>query len=88
MILNDFECRSCGNIEERVESFNVEIAKCPKCGGVARKIITIGGIITDENARWLPSVIHQCKPDYDKTPVETRSALKNYLSEHGLCWTG
>lgn len=89
MPLYSFECSKCGTVKDKV----FKIADCPKtikckCGGRARKIVTVGGIITDNNALWLPSVVQQMKPDYDKKPVETRLELKNYLSEHGLCWTG
>lgn len=90
MPLYSYECSHCGNIEEEI----FKIDSCPKsikcvvCGERAGKIITIGGIITDNNALWLPSVVHQMKPDYEKQPIETRLELKNYLSSHGLIWTG
>ena len=89
MPLYSFECPHCGNIKEEI----FKIDNCPKsikckCGGRARKIITVGGIITDNNALWLPSVVEQMRPDYDKQPIETRTELKGYLKNNGLIWTG
>lgn len=90
MPIYSFKCPSCGKETEKI----FKIASCPQsikcdCGkDKAKKIITIGGIITDENALWLPSVVEQCKPDYDKRPVETRTELKKYLKDNGLIFTG
>lgn len=90
MPIYTFECPKCGKVAERI----YHIDKCPKavlcdCGKKAKKIITFGGgIRTDSNAMWLPSVVEQMKPDYETQPVETRTQFKNYLDSHGLVWTG
>lgn len=87
--LYDFFCDNCNKTIEQV----YHIEACPKsiectCGRQARKIITIGGIQTDRNVPWLPSVIDQLKPDYDTRPVETRTEFKHYLKDNGLVWIG
>ena len=91
MPIYQYECTNCKKIRDKffhVKDFPKSI-KCSNCGEHAKKIITAGGgIITDNNALWLPSVIDQMKPDYETQPVETRQEFKRYLSSHGLVWTG
>ena len=42
MILYDFYCQQCDLVDEiLVKSSEVETQPCPKCGGVAKKILTM-----------------------------------------------
>lgn len=91
MPLYEFFCEKCNATQEEI----FKIADCPThvkckdCGNRAKKIISArGSIVTDNNALWLPSVVEQMKPDYDKRPIETRGGLKKYLKDNGLIWTG
>ena len=87
--LYSYECPSCEQTTDKV----FKIADCPKsieckCGKRAKKIIVIGGLQTDGNVPWLASTVEQMRPDYDTRPIETRTALKKYLKDNGLIWTG
>lgn len=57
-ILSDFECRRCLSITEKLCDYEQKTLTCPKCGGKAKRIISVGRkFISDENAPWLKSVL-------------------------------
>ena len=86
----EYECEKCQKVHEEIRRIadRDEEVIC-ECGGRAKKIISAkGAIFTDGNVIWMPSVVDQMKPDYDKRPIETRTELKSYLKDNGLIWTG
>lgn len=66
----DFECQKCGDIAEHVYRIAdcPEELRCDRCGGTAKKIISIGGQnIFREEAPWLNSVLEVVDKDPSKT---------------------
>jgi len=56
-ILADFECKKCKRIEEHYVGAQQKTVKC-KCGGMAKKIITLPGVyVNHENPSWMSSVL-------------------------------
>jgi len=50
---------------------------------MAKKILSRGAVLTDDNVSWLPSAIKVLQPDYER-PIETREEYKKYLKDHNL----
>jgi putative FmdB family regulatory protein len=79
----DFKCR-CQKVTE--ETFKISecprTIECPVCGRRAKKIITCGFSLRDNDVPWLESA-KQTLPN-DAKPIETRSGLNKYLKQKGL----
>ena len=57
MILADYECKKCRTVEEHLVDAEQKTVKC-KCGGKAKKIITLPGVyVNHENPSWIKGVI-------------------------------
>jgi putative FmdB family regulatory protein len=91
MPLYEFDCPSCGNIQEEA----YRIADCPnkvecdQCGKWAVKVIAVGhgGIQEDSDVPWLESAIMTLQPEHEK-PIETRGEYKRYLKERNIIACG
>ena len=61
MPVYDFECQSCGHIQERVVPVSKcnRLIKCCKCEGKAKHIITMSGVHlgNDDTQGWIKSVL-------------------------------
>lgn len=89
MPIYTYEC-SCGHIFDEI--FHVadrpDTMTCPKCEGVAGRIISPhGAILTDGDVKWLDSACKTLLRDGDP-PITTRTEYKRYLKDHGLIAVG
>ena len=50
---------------------------------MAKKILSRGTVLTDDNVSWLPSAVKVLQPDYER-PIETRKEYEKYLKNKGL----
>jgi putative FmdB family regulatory protein len=57
MPLYDFQCRDCKEIFERFAKQEDRSRLCNKCGGVSKRIVSIGRSAYREDAPWLESVL-------------------------------
>ena len=90
MILFDFECTECNHrFEAVVRDASVAKVDCKKCGKVAEKIPTFGGIQCDSavDVKWLGSACKTLLPDGHK-PIESRGEYKRYLKDHNIMERG
>ena len=69
-MLSDFECPSCGTIEEHLLERGTDAVVC-ECGGEARRIVTFGRTVFREDAPWLRSVLEVVAKD-SKIPETNR----------------
>lgn len=83
MPIYEYAC-DCGVTHEKV--FKVsdfpKTVKC-SCGKRARKILSRGAIMTDNDVPWLPSAVEALQPSWEK-PITTRSEYTRYLKEKGI----
>ena len=85
MILFDFKCK-CGNVFEAiVRDASVESVGCKKCGELAEKVPSFGGIQCDSavDVKWLGDACKTLLPD-DHKPIESRGEYKQYLKSHNI----
>lgn len=77
MILFDYECGKCGEVFERhVAAEDQAPQPCPKCGGQARRIISLGASnLLREDAPWIRSVLEVVAKDSSKP--HTREFFSN-----------
>ena len=88
MPVYEWYCKHCLKVTERM----FRVSECPDqikcaCGKIAKKILSRGAVLTDDNVSWLPSAIKVLQPDYER-PIETREEYKKYLKDHNLECTG
>ena len=89
-ILADFECKKCKKIEEHYVGAQQKTVKC-KCGGMAKKIITLPGVYVNyENPSWMSSVLDVVDKE-DKRPhvqefikFPTRENYKRWMKEEKI----
>ena len=88
--LYDFECRTCGKVEERLTDHCQYIAVC-ECGGTQDRIISASGVYTGNlDAPWLRSVLDVVDKDsraphvleFRKNP--NRETYKAWMKGEGL----
>ena len=84
MPIYEFKCKQCQRITERI----FRVSECPgrikcACGKMAKKILSRGTVLTDDNVSWLPSAVKVLQPDYER-PIETRKEYEKYLKNKGL----
>ena len=80
----DYSCQ-CGNIEEKMESSDVDIIKCSKCGANAKKIISVSGVHTaNQDSVWVRSVREVVEKNSGKPHCE--EFLKNPTRENYNRW--
>ena len=85
MPLYDFECTNCGNIDERIEHYDVDTAPCSKCSCKAKRIISVNGPnCANEDAGWLSSVLEVVDKESDLP--HTREFLKNPTRSNYKAW--
>ena len=86
-MLYEYECK-CGAVHEKV--FKVtnfpNTIKC-ECGGMARKIISLGAIRTDGDVGWMESASKNLVK-HGERPVTTRTEYRNYLKNNNLTAIG
>ncbi len=96
-MLYDYECDNCNHQEEKTYSMSSfpDVISCPKCNGVAKKVITLGhGGIKKESPVWLDDSVRTALQDSERLelgldkPIETRKELQDHLDKHGLIATG
>jgi len=91
MPVYEYECTKCKSIQECIRHIDERPKQvvCEKCGGVAVRILSPGGIQCDSagDISWLPSALKVLQPDHEK-PIETRGEYKRYLKEKQLIATG
>jgi putative FmdB family regulatory protein len=86
MPLYQYECRQCGKEQEIYWTIagRVNEVDCD-CGGKARRVMAIGGVIGDEMPAWMrhPETLGclQCSGD---RKISSRSEYKRYLKERNL----
>lgn len=90
MPIFDFQC-SCGNIEERIEHYDVDTIKCSQCSGESKKIISVSGVFTaNEDTPWLKTVLEVVSKDDNSPHVvnfrknPTRSNYKAWMKGEGI----
>lgn len=88
--LYDYECRTCGSIEEKLTDSCEMVGVCP-CGGVQDRIISASGVyMGNEDSAWLKTVLEVVDKDsraphvveFRKNP--TRSNYKAWMKGEGL----
>jgi len=91
MPVYDYECSFCGHIHERIEGIEKTLAVCPKCKGLAKRIISASGVFTaNEDAPWIRSILDVVDKDstaphvveFRKNP--TRVNYKKWMKGEGL----
>lgn len=91
MPVYDYLCTKCGNVDERIEFYDVNVVECSKCNEPAKKIISIRGPnCANETTNWLPSVLEVVDKnskaphvvEFIKNP--TRQNYKNWMKGEGL----
>jgi putative FmdB family regulatory protein len=76
MPLYEYQCDDCGNRFERIQKFSdPPVEKCPKCGGVVRKLIS-SPAIQFKGSGWYIT-------DYARRQEKTDSAGRNESNEPG-----
>jgi len=83
MPLYDFLCE-CGREQEL--PFHIDM--CPECiscacGKTAKKVLSVGGIRTDNDVSWMESAVKVLQPDYERT-IKTRTEYRKYLKDNRL----
>jgi len=89
MPLYDYQCESCGYIEEHYVSPDERVMVCSQCGGEARRIFSPGNNHPNEDAGWIRSVLEvvdkeggpHCQ-EFLKHP--TRTNYQNWMRGEGL----
>jgi putative FmdB family regulatory protein len=85
MPLYDFECKSCNTTTEKITHWSENAVVCPKCHGIAFRIISIHGQnCTNEDAPWIRSVLEVVDKDSDK--VHTKRFLAEPTRENYRAW--
>jgi putative FmdB family regulatory protein len=91
MPVYDFECQSCGNIDERIEPVDRTTVKCSVCGKRSKRIISAGGVFTaNEDAPWIRSVLDVVDKDSKAPHVvafrnnPTRQNYKAWMKGEGI----
>lgn len=96
MILADFECRRCHHVHETLCERDQAGAKCPKCGGKAKRIITLAGVyLGNQDAKWVresaAALIDREVALKSRDPLERklatnpdRSSVREYMNRKGL----
>lgn len=86
MPIYDFQCKSCGNIDERFYKMAdiPEKTKCSKCGNLAIRVFLPGhgGIQTDEPG-WIDESVRGALEGDSEKPIKTRKDLARKLKEIG-----
>jgi len=57
--------------------------ECESCGGRAKKIISIGAVMTDGNIKWMESASKVLTKHHER-PITTRTEYKKYLKDNSL----
>jgi putative FmdB family regulatory protein len=87
MPLYSYECRECGKEQEIFWTIagRVNEVDCP-CGGKARRVLAIGGVIGDDMPAWMrhPEALGCLQCAGDKKKITTRSEYNKYLKERGI----
>lgn len=92
LIVSDFECPECGEIEELIfdpEEHRVNF--CPKCGAVSNRIISLGRVyLGNQDAVWLKSVVDVVDKSNPASHVQefvknpTRANYKAWMRGEGI----
>ncbi len=76
MPLYEYKCDKCGNMFEKLESFNAEpVSECPKCGAKAKRVLSRGSFIL-KGGGWYA------------TEHPSRSRQKSKVEESPSCSSG
>ena len=91
MPIYDFQCQHCGSIEERIEPVHKTLTVCPKCKGLAKRIISTGKVFTaNEDSPWVRSMLEVADKDSNAPHVvefrknPTRINYKRWMKGEGL----
>jgi len=58
MPIFDFQCSKCEHTHEVIAGYDEKERSCPKCGGVAKRIISVNGAFTaNDDAPWIRTVL-------------------------------
>lgn len=88
MPLYTYECKTCGEATDH--TFKIaekpDTVPCPKCQGVAVKVLSVGIVLGDEMPAWMrhPEVLGCLQSQGDKNRIRTRSDYKAYLKRNNI----
>ena len=89
MPLYDYQCTTCGNIEEHYVEPQEQIMPCGKCGAEATRIFSSGHNHPNEDAEWIRSVLEVVDKEGGRAAQEflkrpTRTNYQEWMKETGL----
>ncbi len=91
MPIYDFQCDSCGKVEEHVTSFQTQEIPCSSCEGTLKRQFSFGpGFVWNEDAAWIRTIIEVADKDSKKPHVveflknPTRSNLKAFMKGENI----
>ena len=82
MPIYEYQCMTCGNIDELIEiNYNSRKSKkCSECGGRSQRIISAGAIHTDTPS-WIDNELRGSIQGDDERPIMNRKDLAEVVAK-------